>query len=192
MEILSFNISWMAFNIFLALVAAIAGRLIFKLSSTPLIVIVSVVWFAFLPNTIYVLTDFQHLIAQWNQLNSVELRILLLFEYALLFLSGLILYIVSYYPAEIFLKRIFSKHYKFLSKIFLVLLNYLIGFGIVLGRIERVNSWWIITQTHNVILSVFTILRSPEQLILAVLFGMFANYFYFSFRKPVLNALKIK
>jgi uncharacterized membrane protein len=64
-------------------------------------------------------------------------------------------------------------------------LNFLIGYAMVIGKVERVNSWEIFTATERVIVAVNHLLHSSSLLALGFLFGLFVNFFYFLVRKPL-------
>src|SRR5437762_2251292 len=66
---------------------------------------------------------------------------------------------------------------------FLFRMPHRIYFAIVLGKIERVNSWDVFLNPQLVVTSVESLFRSYELLVLAILFGLFANFFYFLFRE---------
>lgn len=190
MNILLYNESWMTYNVALALIAVLAGWLLLFIPKKPIFFIICLgIWFFFLPNTIYIITDLEHLIRQVHLVTAVNSRLLLIIEYLIFIAIGLVSYVLALYPVEQLLLKTILKRKKNLDTFLLVLLNFLIGFGITLGRIERVNSWWVITKTSTVFSSIFTLFSSPNQLVLVILFGLFANLFYFLFKDPLIFAL---
>lgn len=166
------NFPWMAVNILLALIPVLLGWLFYKAKSPLLKVIFFVGWLFFIPNTIYLFTDILHLMDQVNELDYFG-SLILTVQYAGLFIAGFLTYILSMYPIEKKLK---------LSSSMIAGINFLIGFGVVLGRVYRLNSWDIIIEVENVISTASQIIASPEMILLAILFGLFANFMYFLFR----------
>jgi uncharacterized membrane protein len=65
----------------------------------------------------------------------------------------------------------------------LITVNFFIGFGIVLGRVQRLNSWDIFIDAPKVMYASFQIVSSLELLLLVVFFSAVANALYFLFRK---------
>src|SRR5688500_5180777 len=71
MGILMHNISWMAFNIALALIPVILGLLMFYIKWKPLRLLISIIWLSFLPNTLYLLTDLMHISNDWEKVGYI-------------------------------------------------------------------------------------------------------------------------
>ena len=63
-------------------------------------------WLLFLPNTVYLFTDLGHIIYQWNNTVSLSDRMLLLVQYLLLELFGIITFLFSFLPFEKIIDRI--------------------------------------------------------------------------------------
>lgn len=187
MPILTYNVSWMLYNCFLA-VLALGFAYFFLISKNSFIkLIFGILWILFLPNTIYIFTDLEHLIDQWPVL-SWNFRVPLLTQYLLLELVGFLTYILGIYPLEktILAKKNFKK-----SKIaLLIIFNFFIAFGMVLGRVERINSWQLFTSPLQVENSAVHVFLSPDLLGLMILFGILCNCVYFLVRERVLYAVK--
>lgn len=184
MNLISYNFSWMFFNIILAIIPIFLGWLFLKSKNIIVKYLLAVCWLLFLPNSIYLFTDIINLMRQWGMAGAFE-RTVFVFQYSTLTLIGLITFILSLYPFEKFLieHKLFGKN----SQLFLILLNFIIGFGITLGRVERVHSWHVITAPFSVIDASVRIITSVELLILTFLFGLFANLIYFSSRQAIIN-----
>ncbi|HVF68952.1 MAG TPA: DUF1361 domain-containing protein [Xanthomonadales bacterium] len=176
----------MSVNIFLALLPVILGWIFFVTKNRLMKIIIGLCWLAFLPNSIYVFTDLINLINQWSRVGP-SVRLVFIFQYGVLLAIGFVTFILSMYPFEKFLKA--SKWVKDRGgvKRYLIILNFIIGFGITLGRVQRVNSWEVVTAPLNVINSGFKILFTPELVLLTILFGLFSNLLYFLFRKKVIK-----
>lgn len=169
----------MTYNTLLALIPVLLGRLFYRVKWSFMEIILFLCWLFFVPNTIYLFTDILHFIDQIKVFNLFGVAVLAV-QYAILFIAGFLTYVLSLYPVEKKLK---------LSTLPIVGINFLIGFGVVLGRVYRLNSWDILIEIKNVISTVAQTINSPDMLMLSVLFGLFANFMYFLVRK---NLTKFK
>jgi uncharacterized membrane protein len=187
MPIILFNDSWMAFNSMLAVLAVLLGYFFIRTPNPTLKVIFGISWLLFLPNTIYLFTDLQHLVIQWGQVTP-ELKIVLLLQYAVLQVIGVITFILAFHPYEKIIALFEPLKKKRLQAI--IAFNFLIAFGMVLGRVERINSWEAITKPVGVLASAFHVITSMQLLGLTVLFGLVCNLIYFLFRDPIMHAIR--
>ena len=105
-------------------------------------------------------------------------QIILVIIGVLTFLLGLYLLDKSFSQSKI-------KKNKTLITILVFLTNYLIAFGVALGKIERVNSFEAIIYPLKVISSSLNLLSYPENILTIFLFGTFINFLYFFFRKKI-------
>lgn len=189
MHLIAYNFSWMTWNIFLAVLPVGFGWVFFLVKNKIWKIILGLLWLAFLPNSIYLFTDLINLMKQWVRVGTPE-KLVLIFQYGILVFVGYITFILCMYPFELYLRK--SKWVKDKGGVdkFLVVLNFIIGFGITLGRVERVNSWEVVAAPLIVIEASFRILFTPELIILTLLFGLFANLFYFLFRRGTIKYFK--
>lgn len=188
MNIIIFNFFWMTFNILLALIPIFFGWKLLQAQNLSLKFLYFVIWLLFLPNTIYLFTDLINLINQWGIFGAGE-RFVFLFQYGILEIIAFFTSILALYPFEKLLNDSVPKKKKRVVNIIIILINFLCGFGVVLGRVERINSWDVVTQPLEVVKASINILVSPDLIFLVILFGLFGNFFYFLFRKPVINYL---
>ncbi len=171
----------MTYNFFLACIAVGFGFLLLIFKNKLLKIIFGSIWLLFLPNTIYIFTDLEHLIYQWH-LVPMPLLLFLLFQYAVFEIAGILTFFLGFLPFERFIQgKLFDKH----AGAFIIALNFLIAFGMVLGRVERINSWEVIIHPLQVVSSAFTVLTTFDLLGLTLLFGLFCNFLYFLFRDQV-------
>ena len=182
MMILLNNISWMGWNVILALIPPIFGWLLFITRQKVLKVIFALIWFLFLPNTLYLITDLPHIIWQWHQMHHAG-QIVLALQYITLVLIGLITFLLALYPVEKALLRSSWLKKKSLVSLFIIMTNFLLGLGIVLGRVQRINSWDVIVDIPKVIGASLSIFNSLELILFVLFFGVFANVYYFIWRK---------
>lgn len=186
MDIITYNVLWMVWNSILALLPIGFAWLYFKTSRKFYKCILAVCWFLFLPNSLYVVSDLEHIVQQWGQVGIVA-KLFLLIQYAHLETIGLSAFIFSLYAFEKELRRIFKKKKKKFVSSTIITTNFLMGFAIVIGKVERVNSWDVFTATDKVISAILTVVRWDHLVLLAILFGLFGNFFYFLFRDPVIK-----
>lgn len=180
MDLFFHNIEWMALNLYLAFLPVFFSLFLFKVPSRIIKYTAGLLWFIYLPNSVYVITDLQHLMRQSAMVDAFE-KITLFFEYLLFEIIGLIFFLVAFYPLEVILSnlRINGRNRVFV----LVLINFFLGFLMSLGEFERVNSWDVFTNPLLVISSTLDLLSSFKLVAFGVSFGLFANFFYFLFRE---------
>ncbi len=185
MSIISFNAIWMTLNICLAFIAVVCGWLTLKLSAKPLKIFFLFAWLLFIPNTIYMVTDILHFQGQFAVVLGID-KVILILEYFVLVLLGPITFVLAMYPIE----QAARKHHKKLRDkttitTTLIVINFIIAFGVVIGRVQRTNSWEVFTNTQKVIQDSIHTITSKELLLLVIFFGLVNNIVYFSFRKLV-------
>jgi len=141
------------------------------------------VWFIFLPNTIYILTDITHLFEDWTKVDNL-FRVILLIQYGLFSIVGIVTFVVAIY---FFQKLLQGKNKKRIQPalIAIFILNLIVGFGVVLGGIQRTNSWHIFTDPSRVLEDSLDLFYSQELLVLSLGVGLFANAVYFIMVKTV-------
>lgn len=179
MELFLFNVGWMLSNILLALIPIFLARAVFtqpqrkkSAGSTFLKFIGAIVWFFFLPNTIYLVTDIVNLLYDVQYIQGI-LLLLDAAMYISLIPLGVITFIWAVSP--------FEKMYH--AQIPLFVLNFFVAFGVVLGRVQRANSWEVITDPQSVVARSIEIVRSPDLLILVFVFAIFSQVVYIRFKK---------
>ena len=187
MPILEYNAGWMLFNCFLALLPLWFGYVFLKSKSTLSRVLFGILWLLFLPNTIYIFTDLEHIIDQLPLL-SLQFQIYLLLQYLILEFVGIATFLIGVFPFERML--IVEKYSKRSMPGKLILFNFFIAFGMVLGRVERINSWEVFTAPVKVLNSAVHVFSSFDLLALMILFGLLCNFIYFIFRDRVLYSMK--
>ena len=182
MPIIDYNVSWMLFNLYLALLALLFGYLALVIRWKIAKIIFGILWLLYLPNTIYIFTDLEHFLSQWYRL-GLPLSLYLIFQYALFEIAGITIFIFALVPFEKWIHK--NKHYKSSFKVLMVLFNFLIAFGMVLGRVERINSWEFFTATAKVFSAAVSIVTSLDLIGLTILFGFLCNFVYFLLRDPI-------
>jgi uncharacterized membrane protein len=103
-------------------------------------------WFLFFPNALYIVTDLVHL----GRESSVPkwFDVLLLFSSSVV---GLMMAFISLYRVEEYLHKTVNKHVHSVLVVFILFLG---SFGVYLGRFLRWNSWDILSNPFQLLLSV--------------------------------------
>ncbi len=182
MHVLISNFLWMSFNVFLALIAVLFGWLMKATTWKLLRIIYGAAWIIFLPNTLYLLTDIIHLFERIERVKGI-FRVIFIFQYLLLLLLGVITYFAAVYPAE----QVFIKSLKWNRTVFMIIISVLVGFGMTLGRVERINSWNVLSNIPNVIHASAQVFTSKNLLLLMLLFTGMSIFIYISLRTVVLK-----
>src|SRR5262245_16659412 len=97
MHIFFYNLEWMVYNIFLSIIAVILAFFMLRVKKFWLKVLLTISWLAFLPNTIYMITDISHLFEQWNQVTFI-FKFLIFTQYFVLISIAVITFVVALYP----------------------------------------------------------------------------------------------
>ncbi len=163
------NIPWMSLNVFLALIPV---ALSYPLLKNPLRirnVPIFLLWVLFLPNSIYLLSDLEHLMNQISGENFLGVAALA-FQYALLVSFGILTYFLALLPIEWLMR---SKNAGLRLKIITyTAVSFIMAFGVVLGKIQRTHSWYVVTDPIRVATDVWNTLTSLELLMLTVVLGI--------------------
>jgi uncharacterized membrane protein len=148
----------------------------------------AILWFLFLPNSIYVITDVRHLINDWPHLTVLE-RTLSVMQYTVFEVTGLIAFLLALAPVEINARKMWPKKKHVITTVFIIF-NILMGFALVLGNIGRVNSWEVFTMPANSFSQSINTLTTPELFGMMLLYSAFINCFYFLCGQTVYNYFK--
>lgn len=190
MYILIDNIVWIAYNIALGAIAVVLGWLAVKISAVSFKTIFGLLWFLFIPNTIYILTDIAYLPKQLKMLNDPLLSVILVLEYVFFMLAGIIMFIVGLYPVE----RIFSKFkilkHNIITTLLIFLINFIFAMAVVIGKAQRTNSWDVFFNLEGVFKDTLTVLSSKEYVVFIILFGFFSSLLYFALRGVVIKTAR--
>ncbi|HEY1170743.1 MAG TPA: DUF1361 domain-containing protein [Verrucomicrobiae bacterium] len=153
-----FHFGYLIWNLFLAwlpLVFAIVTRQSFRWWGwCPRTLIVGVMWLLFLPNASYIVTDLIHLRHHTPVPTWFDAALFAAFAFTGVALGFVSLRLIHDVVAE---RRGWMQGWLF---VFGVLA--LCGFGIYLGRIERWNSWSVLTEPHVLIADVRMMFGSME------------------------------
>ena len=168
MPVLINNLQWMAWNVFLAIIPIPFCYLTVKYGRQFISSIFFVFWILFFPNTIYLITDIEYLPHQLSR-TVISYDTLLILEYLILVGLGVITYLWA-------LKPISSK---FKTPQYIVyIFNFGVAFAVALGKIQRTESWQVITNPIRVINDVGKSLSNGQIILFVILFGILINFIW--------------
>lgn len=172
---------FLVWNLFLAFIPfAITSYFIQKQKSNKLgLFIWFCIWLLFLPNAPYIITDLIHL--RLNKNGYLWLDILVVSAFAC---NGILLFHLSVLDMKSILQNHFKKH---TVKYTVLLICFLSGFGVYLGRFLRYNSWEILSNPKYLFFDILNIIAKPqfnkEAWLFTLLFGLFLSIGFWVFCK---------
>jgi uncharacterized membrane protein len=110
-------------------------------------------WLLFFPNSPYIITDLYHLKPRPGMPMWFDLFLIISFAW-----NGLMLGFTSLMLVQQWLSQSFPKWFNWTA---VVLLMFLCGYGVYLGRFERWNSWDILSHGDNIFRQVFEHVTNP-------------------------------
>ncbi|CAN5198274.1 DUF1361 domain-containing protein [soil metagenome] len=173
MPIILYNLVWMSFNVVLAIIPSVLGYLIYKVRNKGGEGVLFPLWLFFFPNTLYLLTDLIHLKDDLRA-ESLGYALVVVIMYLSLVVIGLMTYVLALYPVVKTLER-YSAGF---SVIGLVVINFLTGIGLILGRYFRFNSWDVLLRPQILIDTVYMILTTSHYQLLCIIFTILSTVFY--------------
>jgi len=191
MDIFLYNFEFLFFNLLLALIAVFFGYLMLRVKSNIFKALFGLIWIIFLPNTIYLITDISHVYEDWPRADLV-FKAMITIQYTLFAIAGVITFIYAVYFFERLLENKNKKKRKPSTFLAILILNFIVGFGVILGAVQRTNSWDIFINPLRVINDSLGILNSPYLLSLSLISGALFNVIYFYFVKPLTKWWKKK
>lgn len=182
MTIIIYNTVWMAWNTLLALLSVMLGWFLIKEKKRIMRLLLTIVWLFFVPNTIYIITDVYHLVEQWAMVYGIE-KLFVIGQYFFFISVGIVTFVISLYFFEYALTRLFKQKISESVTISIItLVNFIIAFGVIVGRVQRTNSWQILTHPMRVYNDIIQTFSSPLLLVAVFVFGVLGNIIYFSIR----------
>jgi uncharacterized membrane protein len=133
----------------------------------------TILWLVFFPNAPYILTDLQHLA---NESNTAPLWydviVMIWFGW-----TGLLLGLVSLYLMQDIVQRTLGRT---LGWTFVFLVSILSSFGVYLGRFVRFNSWDILNDPQEIVVTILGLAIDPSKRLVAftILFALFYLFVY--------------
>jgi uncharacterized membrane protein len=190
LQVLKINIGWMSWNLFLAFIPLGLSVWLFRSGHRRSLIwwLGFLVFFAFLPNAPYLLTDVIHLIQDIRTIPSVWVITLILIPvYILVILSGFEAYVISLINLGYYLNRIGKSQWILWVEL---ISHALSAIGIYWGRFLRFNSWDFITQPDALLTKgVYEILGKQPIVIIFVTFAIL-TCLYWIMKRVSLSFLK--
>lgn len=181
---------WIIWNLFLAFIPLALSFWLFRRQTNSrsfLWWIGLLVFIAFLPNAPYLLTDIIHLIRATRSGYSVLLIILIFIPLHLFaILIGFEAYVVSLINQGHYLKR--QQAEKFIVWAELIT-HGLCAVGVYLGRFQRFNSWDLVTEPGNILLTTANELTAKRPLLVIVITFVVITVFYWLIKQVTLGLL---
>ena len=168
----------LVWNLFLAWIPFVLSYFAYTFSwKKPLLYFVLPVmvflWLIFFPNAPYILTDLQHLAKEsYNTPLWYDVIVMVWFSW-----TGLLLGLVSLYLMHDIVQRTFGR---WVGWAFVLFVSGLSSFGVYLGRFVRFNSWDILNDPKEIVVSVLGLAIDPTKRLVAftVLFTVFYLFVY--------------
>lgn len=133
--------------------------------------VLGVSWLLLYPNAPYLTTDFIHLVSNPNYEDHLVETLRFWYDLVLFFLfswSGLLL---GYISMRHFHSIVSHYVHSWFGWIFVVIVSFLGGFGVYLGRVTRLNSWDVLFNPFRLIEGVLEGINK-DAAIFTILFGM--------------------
>lgn len=145
-----------------------------------------VLWFLFLPNAPYVITDFIHLHHGTSTIFWIDL---IMFFYAAVF--SLVVGVIGLEEGRRLFVEKTSKD--FLGTVLVIVSILLSGFGVYLGRFPRFNSWHVLTRPGELITGVFehgvTVATQKGSFVFVCLFSFIFGMSYWLYKVLIKDKL---
>ena len=170
--------TFLVWNLFLAWIPFILSYLAYILSWKKQFLYIAIpftafLWLIFFPNALYILTDLQHLAKETSSAPLwYDVIVLAWFSW-----TGLLLGLVSMYLMHDIVQRTFGRT---LGWLFIFVVSGLSSFGVYLGRFIRFNSWDILNDPKEIVVTILGLAIDPSMRMVAftILFSVFYLYIY--------------
>jgi uncharacterized membrane protein len=141
-------------NLILAYVPFGLGKLMLsKKHKNNILIFLFMTWLLFLPNAAYIITDFIHV--NKGMLIPIWYDIILVFSFAF---NGLLVFFLTVQDVHKLLSKQFSS---FKTWIITILILFLTGFGVYLGRFLRFNSWEMASNPKILLIEIIDRITQP-------------------------------
>lgn len=188
-HVLRSNIRWMSWNLFLAFVPLALSIWLFRSKRRRSVLwwLVFLVFFAFLPNAPYVLTDVIHLIESIRTTNSVwTITLVVIPMYIIFILAGFEAYVLSLINLGYYLNQLGWGKWILGAELLTHALN---AIGIYLGRFQRFNSWDFITQPDALATSIVEDLMGKLPFVIIAITFVVVAALYWIFKQVSLGII---
>ncbi|ELS30891.1 MULTISPECIES: DUF1361 domain-containing protein [Pseudanabaena] len=181
------NFQWMSWNLFLAIIPCLLSFILF-IKRSPKRLPQNIMWWLgltifilFLPNAPYIITDIIHFVddVRTPEISDNGIIFVLIPQYTIFILCGFQCYVISLMRLIQYLGWL-----KLIERITFmeVAMNFICAIGVYLGRVNRLNSWDVLTQPQYVIQHVFQNLENPNFFFGTILFFLVFTSLYYVFK----------
>ena len=168
----------LVWNLFLAWIPFVLAYLAHAMSWRKLLLylvlpVTAFLWLIFFPNAPYILTDLQHLVRVTSSAPLwYDVIVMVWFSW-----TGLLLGLVSLYLMHDIVQRTLGR---WLGWAFVFLVSGLSSFGVYLGRFVRFNSWDLLDDPKEIVVTVLGLAIDPSKRLIAftILFAVFYLFVY--------------
>ncbi len=185
------NFRWMGWNLFLAIIPCVLSFILFGkrfAKRSPKQLPQNLIWWLglaifilFLPNAPYILTDIIHFVddSRSPEISPNGVIFVLIPQYIVLLLLGFQCYVLSIIHLTEYLGRLkLIKNAAWLE----VSINLICAIGVYWGRVNRLNSWHVLTQPRRLIHDAIDNLDNPNFFFGTILFFTIFTGFYYIFK----------
>jgi uncharacterized membrane protein len=163
---------FLLWNLFLAVIPLLASALLRRAAernaADPVQLALLALWLLFLPNAPYILTDLVHLHPDGSRLFWYDLGMVLFCAG-----TGLLLGYASLFDVHVLCEKRFGQRCGWTVAVVALLAS---GYGVYLGRVQRWNSWDVVTNPHGLFASIIdTVLNPAQHLQTYALSGLFGT-----------------
>jgi uncharacterized membrane protein len=168
----------LVWNLFLAWIPFLLAYLAYAFSLKKMFLylvlpVATFLWLIFFPNAPYILTDLQHLAKQTSGAPLwYDVIVMVWFSW-----TGLLLGIVSLYLMHDIVHRTFGRWFGWA---FVFIVSGLSSFGVYLGRFVRFNSWDLLGDPKEIVVTILGLAIDPSKRLVAftILFAVFYLFVY--------------
>lgn len=168
----------LVWNLFLAWIPFALAYLAHAMSSKKLLLylvlpVTAFLWLIFFPNAPYILTDLQHLARKTASAPLwYDVIVMVWFSW-----TGLLLGLTSLYLMHDIVQRTFGRWFGWA---FVFVVSGLSSFGVYLGRFVRFNSWDLLDDPKEIVVTVLGLAIDPSKRLIAftILFAVFYLFVY--------------
>jgi uncharacterized membrane protein len=179
---------WIVWNLFLALIPLALSFWLFRRRSNArpfLWWLGAIVFIAFLPNAPYLLTDIIHLIrAIRSGFSAWVIALIFIPMHLFAILSGFEAYVISLINQGHYLRRQGAGKWVMGSEL---LVHALCAVGVYLGRFRRFNSWDLVTDPGNILVTTFNDLTAKRPLAVIVITFVILTVLYWLMKQVTLG-----
>lgn len=177
---------FMAWNLFLAFIPLVFSIFLFNRRSRRNILwwIGLIIFILFLPNAAYVITDIIHFVSDVRNpdISANGIIFLIIPQYIIFILAGFQCHVLSVMAIINYLRRqdIISKRNGVVG--IELGINLLTAYGVYLGRFNRLNSWYIVTEPDRLVYEVIDSFMRGNFLLAMFIFFVTITCLYYIFK----------